>query len=49
MDVLQGRENGDHLVAAVGVQLHVQDRLAIQPLLAIHRLSHGTDSSKMVT
>src|SRR5205807_9784122 len=40
VNVAQGREDRDDLVAAVEVQLRVRHRRAAQPLLAFHRLSH---------
>ena len=47
VDVAQGREDRDDLVAAVEVQHHVRHRRTAQPLLALHRLSHRVASSKI--
>ncbi len=47
VDVLQGLKNGDDFVAAVEVQLHVEDRSAIEPRLAIEGFSHRYCSSKI--
>jgi hypothetical protein len=48
VDVLQCHEDGYDFIAAVEVQGHVDDRRAIQPLLAIEGFPHGTCSSKIV-
>src|SRR5205823_10476045 len=40
IQVPEGREDGDHFIAAVEVQFHIEDWLGVQPLLAFHRLSH---------
>jgi len=49
VDVLEGGENGNDLVAAAEIQPHVGDCGAVHPLLTIERFSHGTCSSKIVT
>ena len=47
VDVLQGSEDGDDLVAAVGVESDVGDGRAIEPKLGIEGDSHGGRPSKI--